>query len=40
VKDTRKALYHLRAVLERAPRHPQADRIREAIRTLEKEKAG
>jgi tetratricopeptide (TPR) repeat protein len=39
VKDTGKALYHLRATLEQAPRHPQAERIREAIRTLEMEKA-
>jgi len=40
VKDTKKALYHLRTALEKAPRHPQAERIKEVIRTLEMEKAG
>jgi tetratricopeptide (TPR) repeat protein len=40
VKDTQKALYHLRTALEKSPRHPQAERIREAIRALEMEKAG
>ena len=40
VKDKKKALYHLRVVLEKAPRHPQAERIRQVIGTLEKEDAG
>ena len=40
VKDTKKALYHLRTALEKAPRHPQAERIKEVIRTLEMEKDG
>ncbi len=40
VKDTKKALYHLRTALEKAPLHPQAERIKEVIRTLEMEKAG
>ncbi len=40
VKDNKKALYHLRTALEKAPRHPQAESIREVIRKLEMEKAG
>jgi hypothetical protein len=40
VKDTKKALYHLRTALQKAPLHPQAERIRQVIGTLEKEAAG
>jgi tetratricopeptide (TPR) repeat protein len=40
VKDREKALYHLRVVLEKEPQHPQAERIRQVIGTIEKEAAG
>lgn len=40
VRDKQKSLYHLRTVLQKAPRHPQAERIRQVIGMLEKEAAG
>jgi tetratricopeptide (TPR) repeat protein len=40
MKDTEKALHHLRTALANAPRHPQAERIKEAIRALEMKKPG